>query len=166
VPPLEPLYEGPYSVLARSRDWFRIQVGNRTDTISTSHLKPCLDPSAPPAEPRRRGRPPGPPKTVTFCWPPMAPPPACHASPAVPATPSPLSPAPATARPPTPPGLGPGTVFSPHRQGFFFMPGPLPGAAAIHTDRAAATRPVAAGQVRPVASSGGAVWRRMGAKYS
>jgi hypothetical protein len=39
-------------------------------------------------------------------------------------------------------------------------PGPLPGAEALHTDRAAATRPVSAGQVRPVASSGGAMWRQ------
>jgi hypothetical protein len=43
--------------------------------------------------------------------------------------------------------------------GVFCTPGPLPGAAASHTDRAAATRPAAAGQTRPVASSGGAVWR-------
>jgi hypothetical protein len=57
VLPLEPLYGGPYHVLACSRDWFRLQVGDRTDTISTSCLKPCLDLSAPPAEPRRRGRP-------------------------------------------------------------------------------------------------------------
>jgi hypothetical protein len=64
VSPLELLYDGPYRMLARSRDWFRIQVGNRTDTISTSHLKP------------------------------------------------------------TPPGLGPGTVFSPQGQGFFVRPGP------------------------------------------
>jgi hypothetical protein len=47
---LEPLYNGPYCVLARSWDWFCIQVGDRTDTISTSRLKPCLDLSAPPAE--------------------------------------------------------------------------------------------------------------------
>jgi hypothetical protein len=40
---LELLYDGPYCVLARSCDWFRVQVGDKTDTISTSHLKPCLD---------------------------------------------------------------------------------------------------------------------------
>jgi hypothetical protein len=38
-------------------------------------------------------------------------------------TPS-LSPAPAAARPPTPPGLGPRTVFSPQRQGFFYARAP------------------------------------------
>jgi hypothetical protein len=53
MPPLEPLYDGPYRLLACSQDWFRIQVGDRADTISTSHLKPCLDPSAPPGEPHR-----------------------------------------------------------------------------------------------------------------
>jgi hypothetical protein len=49
---LEPLYDGPYRVLARSQDWFYIQVGDRTDTISTRRLKPSLDLSVPPAEPR------------------------------------------------------------------------------------------------------------------
>jgi hypothetical protein len=124
VPPLEPLYDGPYRVLARSRDWFRLQVGDRTDTISTSRLKPCLDYTAPPAEPRRRGRPPGQPKAVTFRWPPVEPPPSRLAVPATPSTPSERSPVPAAARTTSPPGLGPGTVFSPQRQGFFVRPGP------------------------------------------
>jgi hypothetical protein len=75
MPPLEPLYNGPYHVLARIRDWFRIQVSDRNDTIFTSHLKPCLDPSAPTAEPRRQGRPSGPPTMVTFRWLPVDPPP-------------------------------------------------------------------------------------------
>jgi hypothetical protein len=123
-PPLEPLYNGPYQVLAHSRDWFCIQVGDRTDSISTSHLKPCLDLSAPPAEPRCRGRPPGPPKAVTFRWPAVEPLPTHLAVLAVPATPSSPSPVLAAARPPTSPGLGPGTVFSPQRQGFFVRRAP------------------------------------------
>jgi hypothetical protein len=41
--PLEPLYDGPYRVLARSLDCFSIQVGNKTDTLSTSCLKHCLE---------------------------------------------------------------------------------------------------------------------------
>jgi hypothetical protein len=40
MPLLEPLYDGPCSVLARIRDWFCLQVSDRTDTISTSCLKP------------------------------------------------------------------------------------------------------------------------------
>jgi hypothetical protein len=43
VPPLEPLYNGPYRVLTRSRDFFQFQMGGGTDTVSTSRLKPCLD---------------------------------------------------------------------------------------------------------------------------
>jgi hypothetical protein len=126
MPPLEPLYNGPYHMLARSRDWFHIQVGT------------SLDPSALPAEPRHRGRLPGPPKGVTFHWPPpmelppLEPPP-LEPSPtrlAVPvASPPPLHlpglmPELAAVRTPSPPGLGPGTVFSPQHQGFFVRPGP------------------------------------------
>jgi hypothetical protein len=55
MPPLEPLYDGPYHVLTRSLDFFRLQIGGRTDTVSTSHLKPCLDPVAAPAVPPRQG---------------------------------------------------------------------------------------------------------------
>jgi hypothetical protein len=53
VPPLAPLYDGPYRVLTRSRNFFRLQMGDRTDTVSTSCLKPCLDPAAAPAGPPR-----------------------------------------------------------------------------------------------------------------
>jgi transposase InsO family protein len=50
VPPLEPLYDGPYRMLACSRDWFRIQVGDRTDTT------PSLPAASSPAwtSPRRQ----------------------------------------------------------------------------------------------------------------
>jgi hypothetical protein len=150
VLPLEPLYDGPYRVLARSRDWFRIQVGDRTDTISTSRHEPCLDLSTPPAGPRRQGQPQS-----------------GHI---------PLAARGATANTPGCAG-GPyntfcaftcagrceaanttwagaqNRFFSP-APGVFCMPGPLPGAVACHTDRAAA------GQIRPVDSSGGSVWRQ------
>jgi hypothetical protein len=53
VPPLAPLYDGPYHVLARIREFFRLQMLDRTDTVSTSHLKPCMDPAAAPAAPPR-----------------------------------------------------------------------------------------------------------------
>jgi hypothetical protein len=48
VPPLAPLYDGPYCVLTRSHDFFWLQIGDRTDTVSTSRLKPSMDPSATP----------------------------------------------------------------------------------------------------------------------
>jgi Integrase core domain len=155
VPPLAPLYNGPYCVLTRSRDFFRLQMGGRTDTVSTSRLKPCLDPAAAPAAPPRPGRPPGQRKDVTFHWPPVAPPPA-SASPAAPARSL------AAAGPVNSTCAGGRNRFSP-RPGVFSTHGPLPGAAALHTGQASATSATAAGQVRPVSSiwarSGGAVWR-------
>jgi len=57
VPPLQPLYDGPYTVLRRSLHHFTLQVGGRTDKVSTSRLKPCNDHAAVPAQPRARGRP-------------------------------------------------------------------------------------------------------------
>jgi len=60
VPPLSPLYEGPYTVLQRSNQVFTIQMGDRVETVSTSRLKPCTTPAAAPALPPCRGRPPGP----------------------------------------------------------------------------------------------------------
>jgi hypothetical protein len=124
MPPLALLYDGPYRVLTRSRNFFRLQMGGRTDTVSTSRLKPCLDPAAAPAAPPRRGRPPGQRKDVTFRWPPVAPPPARLAVPppasALPATPARTLTA---AGPSTPPAPGAGTVF-PHGQGFFARPDP------------------------------------------
>jgi hypothetical protein len=124
VLPLAPLYDGPYRVLTRSRDFFRLQMGDRTDTVFTSRLKPCLDPAAAPAAPPGRGHPPGQRKDVTFRWPPVAPPLARLAVPP-PASASPNAPARtlAAARLSTPPAPGAGTVF-PHGQGFFACPDP------------------------------------------
>jgi transposase InsO family protein len=62
VPPLQPLYDGPYTVLRRSLHHFTLQIGDKTDKVSTLRLKACSDPSAQPALPRPRGRPP----TVRF----------------------------------------------------------------------------------------------------
>jgi hypothetical protein len=56
VPPLTPLYDGPYAVVQRSLRHFRLQIGDKQDNISTSRLKPCSS-SAPTAEPPKRGRP-------------------------------------------------------------------------------------------------------------
>jgi hypothetical protein len=67
VLPLELLYDSPFCVLIRSRDFFQLQIGSRTDMVSTSNLKPCLDPAAAPAAPLRRGCPPGQQREVTFC---------------------------------------------------------------------------------------------------
>jgi hypothetical protein len=58
VPPLQPLYDGPYTVIRRSLHHFTLRIGNKVDKVSTLRLKPCTDPTAPPALPRVRGRPP------------------------------------------------------------------------------------------------------------
>jgi hypothetical protein len=116
VPPLAPLYDGPYRVLTRSREFFRIQMGDRTDMVSTSRLKPCMDPAIASAAPPRQGSPPGPQKDVTFHWPPVAPPLACLAVPpapsALPAVPARTLVATGLSTPPVPEA---GTVF-PHGQ--------------------------------------------------
>ncbi len=62
MPPLQPLYDGPYTVLRRSLHYFTLQIGDKTDKVFTLRLKPCNDHTAAPAQPRPRGRPP----TVRF----------------------------------------------------------------------------------------------------
>jgi hypothetical protein len=59
VPPLQPLYDGPYVVLRRSPRSFTIRVGSRDEVIAISRLKACMVAGATPGSPRRRGRPPG-----------------------------------------------------------------------------------------------------------
>ena len=39
VPPLEPLYSGPFTVVSRGEKFFTVQVGNKQDTISVDRLK-------------------------------------------------------------------------------------------------------------------------------
>ncbi len=58
VPPLQPLYDGPYAVICRSLHQFTLRIGDKEDKVSTLRLKPCTDPTAPPALPRVQGRPP------------------------------------------------------------------------------------------------------------
>ncbi len=58
VPPLQPLYDGPYTVIRRSLHHFTLRIGNKVDKVSTLRLKPCTDPTAPPALPMVRGCPP------------------------------------------------------------------------------------------------------------
>ena len=78
-PPLTPAYEGPYKVLCWSLLFFRVQMGNQTDSVSTHRLKAAYKPAgAEPAQPPCPGRPPaqpapsaparprGRPKRVTF----------------------------------------------------------------------------------------------------
>ncbi len=56
VPPLQPLYDGPYAVIRRSLHHFTLRIGDKVDKVSTLRLKPCTDPAAQPALPRVRGR--------------------------------------------------------------------------------------------------------------
>ncbi len=82
VPPLAPLYDGPYTVLQRSLRHFRLQMGDREDNVSTSRLKPCaagaaIPTAAPPrcSRPHREQPPPAaPPKRVRFNLAPTSPP--------------------------------------------------------------------------------------------
>jgi hypothetical protein len=58
-PPLQPVYDGPYKVLRRSLHAFELQIGSRSDTVSTHRLKACcMPPDSAAALPPRRGRPP------------------------------------------------------------------------------------------------------------
>jgi len=58
IPPLVPRYDGPYEVLGRRKTTFRLRIGNRTDTVNVSRLKPAVCPDdAMPAQPPARGRP-------------------------------------------------------------------------------------------------------------
>jgi hypothetical protein len=58
-PPLQPLYDGPYLVLERSLRFFKLQLGDKSDVVSTSRLKAChAQPDVTAAVPPRRGRPP------------------------------------------------------------------------------------------------------------
>ncbi len=57
VPPLQSLYDSPYTVIRRSLHHFTLRIGYKEDKVSTLRLKPCTDPTAPPALPRVRGHP-------------------------------------------------------------------------------------------------------------
>jgi hypothetical protein len=57
IPPLQPLYDGPYTVIRCSLHHFMLRIGDKVEKVSTLRLKPCTDPTAPPALPRVRGPP-------------------------------------------------------------------------------------------------------------
>ena len=58
-PSLAPLYRGPYLVVERRSKFFRLQIGNRIDSVSVDRLKPVFsDSPITPAAPPLRGRPP------------------------------------------------------------------------------------------------------------
>jgi hypothetical protein len=52
VPPLQPLYDGPYTVIRRSLHHFTLRIGDKVDKVSTLRFKPCTDHTAPPALPK------------------------------------------------------------------------------------------------------------------
>jgi hypothetical protein len=58
VPPLQPLYDGLYTVICGSLLYFLLRIGDKVDKVSTLWLKPCTDPTAPLALPRVQGHPP------------------------------------------------------------------------------------------------------------
>jgi hypothetical protein len=57
VPPLTPLYDGPYAVIQRCLRAFKLQIGGKEDQVSTSRLKPCS--SSTPTASRRPTNAPG-----------------------------------------------------------------------------------------------------------
>ena len=58
-PSLSPLYRGPYLVIERRSKFFRLQVGDKIDSVSVDRLKPVFSESPViPAAPPPRGRPP------------------------------------------------------------------------------------------------------------
>jgi hypothetical protein len=88
-PPLSPIYNSPYRVLERSTHFFLLEIGDRTNKVSTLRLKAARTPAdTEPAKPLRRGRPVaqaplvralppkqrGRPRQVTFSLPPTTPP--------------------------------------------------------------------------------------------
>ena len=58
-PSLAPLYRGPYWVLERRSKFFRLQIGQKVDSVLVDRLKPVFsDSPVVPANPPPRGRPP------------------------------------------------------------------------------------------------------------
>jgi hypothetical protein len=56
VPPLQPLYDGPYAVLRRSPCSFTIRVGSRDKMVAVSRLKACTATVTMPGSPGHCGR--------------------------------------------------------------------------------------------------------------
>ncbi len=59
VPPLQPLYDGPYAILRRGPHSFTIRVGSWDEVIDVGHLKACTAVDAEPGSLRHHGRLPG-----------------------------------------------------------------------------------------------------------
>ena len=57
-PPLSPLYKGPYKVVARGPKFFKLELGDRQETVTVDRLKPFLAQHVVPAAPPCRGCPP------------------------------------------------------------------------------------------------------------
>jgi hypothetical protein len=58
VPPLQPLYDGPFAVICCGTRSFTLQVGLRDEIVAVSRLKACTAADAAdaaPGSPRRRG---------------------------------------------------------------------------------------------------------------
>jgi hypothetical protein len=107
IPPLQPLYDCPYTVLRRGSRSFTIRVGSRDEVIAVSCFKACTAADATPGSPRHRSRPPG-------------------SHPGGPAATKRVSfsdPLVSTPSPPAPPRDGPGTIFLPGEE-VFARPGP------------------------------------------
>jgi hypothetical protein len=107
IPPLQPLYDGPYAILRRGLRSFTIRVGARDKVIAVSRLKACTAEDATPGSPCRRGRPPG----------------SHQGGPAATKRVSFSDPLVSTPSFPAPPRDGPGTVFLPGEE-VFAHPGP------------------------------------------
>jgi hypothetical protein len=59
IPPLQPLYDGPYAVLRHGPRSFTIRVGSWDEVIAISRLMAYMAADSMPGSPCRRGRPPG-----------------------------------------------------------------------------------------------------------
>ena len=89
-PPLSPAYDGPFLVLERSLRFFKLQLGGKTDVISTLRLKAChTPPDVTAAVPPRRGRPRSAPPLETVASAPAPPRASAPASPRASVPPSP-----------------------------------------------------------------------------
>jgi hypothetical protein len=115
VPPLQPLYDGPYAVIRRGGRSFTLQIGSREEIVAVSRLKACTTVDAAPGSPLRRGLPPGKrPGSSAAAKRPNGSAAAKQVSFA-----HPLASTPSTA----PPRNGPGTIFLPSAE-VFARPGP------------------------------------------
>jgi hypothetical protein len=132
VLPLQPLYKGPYATLRRSLHLLTLHIG---DKVSTLQLKPCNDPTVPPAQCSSQDQ-----GSPTRCHPlPGFSPAGCHGG---------LQ---GTLRPAANGGTAPGTVSPSQLPGVFAHPAVFPAAAAARPGRDRRTDQTS----RPLASRSG-----------